>query len=60
MAGDGGAWRVEPAVNPVLRDARYLDLVARTAADQHAIVEITDLAADAAQALALPDPGAWR
>jgi hypothetical protein len=29
---------------------RYLDLVARTAADQHAIVEITDLAADAASA----------
>ena len=28
---------------------RYLDLVARTAADQHAVVEITDLAGQAAQ-----------
>jgi hypothetical protein len=28
---------------------RYLDLVARTAADQHAVVEITDLAEQAAQ-----------
>lgn len=29
---------------------KYLDLVARTAADQHAVVEITDLAADAGRA----------
>lgn len=42
MVGTVGVWGAEPVVN--------LDLVARTAADQHATVEIAVLAEQAAQA----------
>jgi hypothetical protein len=59
----------ETAHQMAANNDRYLDLIARTAADQHATVEITDLAeatqavretlqraTQAAEALVLPDP----